>query len=172
MRCTAATKRSARTVVADAPLAEVSLREVTADSVRRVCALDVADDQRGLVAPNAISIAQAYFEPAAWFRAIHVADEPVGFAMLYDPTRTTTPEDGPEVCSLWRFMIDAAHQRRGDGLAALRLVIEHVRTLPGVTRFRTSYVPSPGNASPLYERAGFRPTGAVDEGEIVLELPL
>jgi diamine N-acetyltransferase len=159
-------------VAAEARAAEVSLREVTADSVRRVCALEVAADQKDLVAPNAISIAQAYFEPAAWFRAIHAGDAPVGFAMLYDPTRTKTPEDGPDVCYLWRFMIDAAHQRRGYGLAALRLVIEHVRTLQGVTRLRTSYVPSPGNASPLYERAGFRPTGAVDDGEVVLELIL
>ena len=140
--------------------------------MRSICALDVVADQKGLVAPNAISIAQAYFEPAAWFRAIHAGDQPVGFAMLYDPTRTTTPQNGPDACFLWRFMIDAAHQRRGYGLAALRLLIEHVRTLPGVTRLVTSYVPSPGNASPLYERVGFRPTGEVDDGEIVLELPL
>ena len=159
-------------MVAEAHAAAVSLREVTADSVRRVCALQVAANQHGLVAPNAISIAQAYFEPAAWFRAVCAGDEPVGFAMLYDPTRTKEPEDGPDVCFLWRFMIDAAHQRRGYGLAALRLLIAHVRTLPGVTRFMTSYVPSPGNASPLYERVGFRPTGEVDDGEIVLELPL
>jgi diamine N-acetyltransferase len=150
----------------------VTLREIGANTVRGVCALEVAPTQRHLVAPNAISIAQAYFEPAAWFRAIHAGDEPVGFAMLYDPTRTASPESGPDVCFLWRFMIAAAHQRRGYGRAALQLLVEHVRTLPGVTRFRTSYVPKEGNAGPLYERVGFRATGEVDDGEVVVELRL
>ena len=152
--------------------AAVSLREITADTVRDICRLDVGADQRNLVAPNAISIAQAYFEPAAWFRAIYAGDTPVGFAMLYDPTRTPAPDDGPEVCHLWRFMIDHGHQRRGFGAAALALLLDHVRTLPGVTRFRTSFVPAPGNASALYARVGFRLTGEVDDGEQVMELAL
>ena len=150
--------------------ATVSLREVTSDTVRDVCRLEVTVEQQGLVAPNAISIAQAYFEPAAWFRAIYAGDTPVGFAMIYDPTRTSTPEAGPDTCFLWRFMIDRRHQRLGYGAAALTLVIAHARTLAGVARMKTSYVPQPGNASPLYERAGFRATGELDDGEHVLEL--
>ena len=150
-------------------MASVSLREVTADTVRAICKLDVAPRQRGLVAPNAHSIAQAHFEPAAWFRAIYADDEPVGFAMLYDPTRTDAPEAGPGVAFVWRLMIDARYQGRGYGAAALSLLVEHVRTLPGVEVLRISYVDAPGNASPLYLRAGFVPTGELDEGEIVLE---
>jgi diamine N-acetyltransferase len=157
-------------VAADSRAAAVTLREIDANSVRDICRLEVAPDQRHLVAPNAVSIAQAYFEPAAWFRAVHADATPVGFAMLYDPTRATGPVEKRDVCFLWRFMIAAAYQRRGYGLAALGLLVEHVRTLDGVTRFRTSYVPAPGNASPLYERAGFAPTGEVDDGELVLEL--
>ena len=150
----------------------VTLREVTADTVHAICRLEVAPSQRNLVAPNAVSIAQAYFEPAAWFRAVYADDDPVGFVMLYDPTRTSSPDAGPDVCFLWRFMIAADRQRRGLGRAALDLVVAHARTLSGVTRLRTSYVPAPGNAAPLYERAGFRPTGEVDDDEIVLELAL
>jgi diamine N-acetyltransferase len=150
----------------------VSLREVTAETVREICELEVGPGQQGLVAPNAVSIAQAYFEPAAWFRAVYVGDTPVGFAMLYDPTRTRKPEGGTETCFLWRFMIDHRHQRKGYGAAALQLLVAQVRTLPGVTRFKTSFVPSEGNASPLYERVGFRATGEVDDGETVMELPL
>lgn len=153
-----------------APRAVVTLREVTAKTVRAVCSLSVSPEQQQFVAPNAISIAQAHFEPAAWFRAVYADDTPVGFAMLYDPTRTQAPEAGPDTCFLWRFMIDREHQGRGYGAAALALVIAHARTLAGVTRMKTSYVPEPGNASPLYERAGFKATGEVDEGEHVLEL--
>jgi diamine N-acetyltransferase len=152
--------------------AAVTLREVTAATVREVCHLDVTPAQRRFVAANAVSIAQAHFEPAAWFRAVYADDELVGFAMLYDPTRTAAPDEGPEVCWLWRFMIDARHQRRGYGTAALALLVERVRGLPGVRRFRLSYVPELGNAAPLYLRAGFRETGQVVDGEAVLELEL
>ena len=41
----------------------VSLREVNADTVRAICRLDVSEEQKHFVAPNADSIAQAYFEP-------------------------------------------------------------------------------------------------------------
>lgn len=157
---------------ADPRDAAVTLREVTAGTLRSVVALEVGPDQRGLVAPNAVSIAQAYFEPAAWFRAICTGDAPVGFVMLYDPTRTPVPESGREIAFLWRFMVDHRHQRRGFGRAALRQVIAHARTLPGVTRLRTSYVEAPGNASPLYAQVGFAPTGEIDDGEVVMEIRL
>lgn len=48
----------------------VSLREVTQETVRQVVGLKVAPAQEKFVAGNAISIAEAYFEPKAWFRAI------------------------------------------------------------------------------------------------------
>ena len=54
--------------------ASVELREITSETVRQVTALAVAPDQEGYVAPNAISIAEAYFEPKAWFRAIAAGD--------------------------------------------------------------------------------------------------
>lgn len=151
--------------------ATIELREVVKASVGEVCRLAVAPSQTHLVAPNAVSIAQAYFEPAAWFRAVYANDTAVGFAMLYDPTRTDAPEDGPDVCWLWRFMIDARFQRQGHGAGALALLVEHVSTLR-VARFALSYVPEPGNASALYSRAGFVPTGEMEDGEAVMELLL
>ena len=48
----------------------VELREVTAETVRAICRLTVAAGQDQFVAPNAVSIAEAYFHPTAWFRAI------------------------------------------------------------------------------------------------------
>ena len=43
--------------------APVSLREITADTVIRVTRLSVAESQKGFVAPNAVSLAQALFVP-------------------------------------------------------------------------------------------------------------
>ncbi len=62
----------------------VSFREINAETVRTICRLDVSEEQMHFVAPNAHSIAQAYFEPKAWFRAIYADETPVGFVMLYD----------------------------------------------------------------------------------------
>ena len=59
----------------------VSLLEVTADTVRAICALQTTEEQKRFVAPNALSIAQAYFEPTASFRAIYAGETPVGFLM-------------------------------------------------------------------------------------------
>ena len=88
--------------------------------------LSVAEDQKGFVAPNAVSLAQALFAPEAWYRAIHHSDELVGFVMLEDESLRSPPPEAPKV-SVWRFMIDARFQGRGIGAAALRQVIEHVR---------------------------------------------
>ena len=149
----------------------VTLREVTAATVRAICRLDVAPTQRGLVAPNAVSIAEAYFDPAAWFRGVYAGDDPVGFAMLYDPTRTPAPED-LATCYLWRFMIDARHQRRGYGAAALAQLIAHARTLIGVRSFALSYVPAANSPRDFYARFGFAESGEMDEDEVVMRLAL
>ena len=145
--------------------AAVTLREVAAETVRAVCALEVAPEQRGFVAPNAISIAQAHFEPKAWFRAVYAGDEPVGFAMLYEDV-----EKGEYF--LWRFMVAAEHQGKGYGRHALDLVVAHVRSLPGARELLTSYVPGEAGPRDFYLRYGFVETGEVDEGEHVVRLEL
>lgn len=150
-----------------APLPDVSLREVTADTVRQICRLSetLAPNQQEMVAANAVSIAQAHFEPHAWFRAIYAADEPVGFVMLYDdPERDSA--------YLWRLMIAGPHQGKGYGRRALNLVLDHVRRRPNVRSVKVSYVPIDGNPAPFYQKLGFAPTGEVEDGEVVLRLQL
>ena len=57
------------TIVLD-KTAEVSLREITADTVATICKLSdtLVESQKRMVAPNALSIAQAHFSQHAWFR--------------------------------------------------------------------------------------------------------
>lgn len=148
-----------------APEAIVELREVTGETVRAVCLLHVAPEQRGFVAPNAVSFAEAMFEPKAWFRAVVADGLPVGFVML------SIDVDKPEVY-LWRFMIDQRHQGRGYGRAAIGQVIEHARTVPGATGLLVSWVPADGGPEPLYRGLGFEPTGEMDGDEVVARLAL
>lgn len=151
--------------------ATVNLREITAQTVREITRLAVRPEQQPFVAGNAVSLAEALFHPEAWYRAIYQGDTPAGFVMLYDESLRAAPPPAPEV-GLWRFMVDARFQGQGVGAAALRQVVDHVR---GKGRFRelvVSYVPGPGCAERFYLDAGFRHTGKVDDGEVVLVLPL
>jgi len=150
---------------------QVTLREITADTVRSVIRLSVADSQKGFVAPNAVSLAQALFAPDAWYRAIYVGDELAGFIMLEDQSLRSPRPEKPKV-TVWRFMIDTKCQGRGIGKAALLRVIEHVRAKGLFKTLELSYVPGPGCPEPFYLGLGFLHTGRVDENEIVLELPL
>jgi diamine N-acetyltransferase len=143
----------------------VTLREITADTVRAICNLEVAPEQRGYVAPNAVSIAQAHFEPKAWFRAVYAGETPVGFLMLELDTDA-------EEYFLWRFMIAGEHQGHGYGRGALDLVVAHVRSLPGASKLVSSFVPGEHGPRDFYLRYGFVETGEVDGGEHVIELAL
>lgn len=151
--------------------AAVTLREVTAETVRRICDLRVAPDQESFVAPNATSIAEAHFSPRAWFRAIYADDTPVGFVMLEepDPTAADPPDTVPY---LWRLMIAADGQRRGFGRRALDLVLDDVRTRHQATALLTSCVPGDGSPCAFYRTLGFVETGEIDGGEIVMRLAL
>jgi len=149
----------------------VSLRQITAETVRQITNLSVGPDQQRFVASNAVSLAQALFSPEAWYRAIYVDESPAGFVMLYDESLRAPPPVSPEV-ALWRFMIDTQFQRRGIGTAALGQIIAHVRSRGLFSSLLVSYVPAPGCPEEFYLRAGFKHTGKVDNGEVVLELLL
>ncbi|TAK02780.1 MAG: GNAT family N-acetyltransferase, partial [Chloroflexota bacterium] len=137
----------------------MELREVTAETVREICALQVAPGQRRFVAPNAVSLAEASFASRAWPRAIYADDVPVGFAML-------SIDDVEREYYLWRLMIADGFQGQGYGAAAIRLLVEHVRSLPGAAHLVTSWVPGPGSPEGFYLGLGFEPTGEVDDGEV------
>ena len=145
---------------------EVSLREVTKETLRDVTGLRVSTDQERFVATNAESIAEAHFSPdVAWFRGVYAGDTPVGFVMLED-----NAAEGRYY--LWRFMIDARYQGMGIGRRALELLFEHVRTRPGASVLYTSCVPGEGGPGPFYEKMGFVYTGEEDGGELVMRLEL
>jgi diamine N-acetyltransferase len=149
----------------------VTLREITAETVIPVVKLSVAEDQAQFVATNAVSLAQALFAPAAWYRAIYAGEEPAGFVMLEDPSLRDPPPQEPEVM-LWRLMVDRRFQGQGVGRAAMAQVVEHVRGKGVCKALLTSYVPGPGCPEPFYLALGFRHTGRMDGDEVVMELPL
>lgn len=142
---------------------QVSLREVTKETVRMICNLKVRPNQNRFVAPVSVSIAQAYFEPKAWFRAIYADDTPVGFVMVY-----REPDEGEYF--LWRFLIDARYQRMGFGREAMTLLIDVVRDWPKADALLVSYVPDADGPGPFYQQLGFIPTGEMEGIEEIARL--
>jgi diamine N-acetyltransferase len=143
----------------------VSLRDITMDTARQILQLKVAPGQEKFVADNATSLAQAHFQPHTRFWAIYADETPVGFMQIIDDP------DKPEYY-LWRFMIDAAHQRRGYGRRALQLLIDYIRMRPNATGLELSFVPAEGGPERLYRSMGFVPTGVMEGSEVVARLDL
>ena len=69
-------------------------------------------------------------------------------------------------------MIDARHQGKGYGKAALDLLRDHVQALPGATELLCSYVAGDAGPGAFYRSYGFVDTGEQTHGEIVIRLAL
>lgn len=147
------------------PKPTITLRELTKGNYESVLRLKVKESQTCFVATNTESIAEAHFEPAAWFRGIFADDTAVGFVMLADKPEETEYH-------LWRYMIGDEFQRLGYGRDALQLVIAHVRTRPGATEFLLSFVDGKGSPEAFYASLGFERTGDMDGDETVMRLTL
>jgi diamine N-acetyltransferase len=146
--------------------AMVTLREVTKENLWDIFKLEVAPEQSKFVATNEMSIAQAYFDhEIAWFRAIYADETPVGFLMLSDDAKE-------QKYFLWRLMIDARYQKFGFARQAMDLLFDYVQTRPGAKEILTSYVPGDADPQGFYEKLGFKPTGEVDDGEVVMRRDL
>ncbi|MDX3093825.1 GNAT family N-acetyltransferase [Streptomyces sp. ME01-24h] len=148
----------------------VHLREITDDNREAVRALRVRRHQKQFVASVSLSLKQAAKMQDAnpWYRAVYRGDEPVGFVML-----SWKPPSGPYQGRhfIWRLLIDKRYQGHGIGREVLTQIADLVRA-DGGTELLTSYEPGEGEPWPFYRRFGFKPTGDVDDGEIVLRLPL
>ena len=146
-------------------MTDINLRNVDKDNFKAIFRLRVKPEQEQFVAPNVQSIAEAHFSDKAWFRAIYADNEPVGFVML-----SIIPDKAEYF--LWRFMIDEKHQSCGYGRRSLELVIDYVGSLPNATALYTSHVEGEGSPAEFYAKLGFRHTGEVDDGELVMKLEL
>lgn len=138
------------------PEATVTLREITEETVVQICKLSDAllDPQYRMVAPNAISTAQAHFTDKAWFRAIY-GEKP----------GTSTACGGRK----WQDRVSRSCHPQGlfpyESPDALR---REIRTDETPVGFIMLY----GDADKPDYKLGFEPTGEVDEGEIVVRLAL
>ena len=157
------------------------LEKITGKNVWSILKLRVSEDQESFVAPNDISIIEAYTAITgngyAFPFGIYEGETPVGFLMIgFDADDCW--EDAPSIArgnyNLWRLLIDKNYQNKGYGKEAVRLALEFIKTFPcGKADFCwLSYEPENEIASRLYHSFGFAETGEMDGDEIIAVLKL
>lgn len=157
------------------------LEKVTGKNVWSILKLSVSQEQESFVAPNDVSIIEAYTAITgngyAFPFGIYEDDIPVGFLMVgfdADDYWEDAPSIAKENYNLWRLMIDKNYQKKGYGKEAVRLVLEFIKTFPcGKADFCwLSYEPENEVAKRLYHSFGFAETGEMDGDEIIAVLKL
>ncbi len=144
---------------------DITFRPVTRANFSAVVELTVAPEQAEFVAPNVYSLAEAYLEPSWTPLAIYAGEDLVGFAQF-------GRDDETGRWWLMRYMIDAQHQGKGYGTAALPVLIDLMIERHGCGEIFLGYEPSNDVAERLYARLGFVPTGEMVGSEIVARLEL
>jgi diamine N-acetyltransferase len=158
-------------------MATISLRPIDESNYRESIELSVAPEQRGFVASNVQSLADAYvWRDAAEPYAVYADDDMVGFALLFPltdraPASPVPPDATVRGCILVRLMIDERFQGRGYGRDALEAVVEIVKGR-GLGTLRLSVIQENTDALEFYRRNGFAETGEMEGPEVVMERAL
>lgn len=145
-------------------------REITRDNLRPLLNLAVRPDQVHLVAPNPVTIAQCVYEqPGGYVWGLWDGETAVGLLAMIHPReyQHLEPGDDPDGAYVWRLMIGAEHQGKGYGRAAIALCRDQARAW-GLPRVALSVVQADDSNIGFYEKLGFRRTGGIVDGEIVL----
>ncbi len=155
----------------------LEFRKITEDSFKVCIKLSAGEKDENYVAPNTISLAQAYVAienktctPLPF--GIYRDEVMVGFIMMSYIREDQDDELDENIYEVWRFMIDENHQDKGYGKEALLKAVEYMKTKPEGPSESCflSYVPGNEKAEGLYKKAGFTATGKVEDGEIQMKL--
>ena len=159
----------------------IRLEKINGKNVWDALKLKVSDEQKNFVAPNEISIIEAYTAVTgngyAFPFVIYNDNVPVGFLMIGFDVNDYW-EDAPKIAkgnyNLWRVMIDKDYQGKGYGRKAVALALDFINTLPcGKAEYCwLSYEPENDVACKLYSSFGFVETGEKDGEELIAILGL
>lgn len=140
--------------------------EITTDNFEDAIKIKVSREQEQYIAPVEWSLAQAYAFRDLFPFLIYDEKVPVGFILFL------IDRDEKEPCfEISRLMIGEQYQRKGYGKQAMEKAIEYLK-LMGAKKIELSHLednPYPGK---LYQQAGFRYTGEIEDGERMMELIL
>jgi diamine N-acetyltransferase len=146
-------------------------RDIHRDHVMALIELQVRSDQRHLVAANVMTLAEAPYETGSSVWGLWDEEVPVGLLAMVHPEQFLwhDPGDDREAAYLWRLMIDQRYQGRGYGRAAIAEALDQARDWH-CPRLAASVANVPDSNIGFYERLGFRRTGRIVEGELVISM--
>ena len=131
----------------------VKLVELNSENWYECCNLDITEEQKDFIEPNAISIAQSKFEPTLKPFAIYYKESVVGF-LMYNSIKEDL--DGYWI---YRIMVDKEYQGTGIGKAATELMLSDMAKLLDAKKIVVGYHPENKGAHYLYASLGFIDNG-------------
>lgn len=151
----------------------ITLKEVNEENLDALISMwdHLDDDQKKAVAPNVVSLAEAYIsEGLAWPRVVYLNEIPIGFVMLRLKLSNIKSEDQPAYY-LWRMMIKKDYQDQGYGKKVIDNLIkkcqeDHQKYLYVST---TTHAPMPLK---FYLSCGFENTHDTLDGELILKMKI
>jgi diamine N-acetyltransferase len=155
----------------------ITLHPITPDNWIECMELTPTAEQQahGYVAPNVLSLAQAYAE--RWWTplAVYAGATMVGFVLHgrwpevgFSDHWGDKPKAGIDY--ILRMMIDRRYQGQGYGKAALAALIERIKAQPGCRAIELDYDRDNIAAARLYTGCGFQPIEEHEDGEILARL--
>ncbi|QRG70439.1 GNAT family N-acetyltransferase [Brevibacillus choshinensis] len=150
----------------------IQLKPVTRDNWLEALELQVMEEQKSFVPTVAVSLAKVHIKPDGdgveyLPFAIYHEESMVGFIMH------AFEEETRDMYWINGFLIDASHQGRGYGKAALLQMIDYItQRFSQCQEVRLTVCPHNESALKLYRRTGFAETGDVYGGELVMRLPV
>lgn len=144
----------------------IRLELVSEKTFKRIINMKLSEEQNRFVASNVVSLAQAwlYYDETRPY-AICDDEKVVGFMMLdWDENERTV--------GIWRFMIASEYQKMGYGKAAVIATINMIKEEDKFDMIHLDYVEGNTVARELYYKLGFRENGEIENGEIIMTLPL
>ena len=159
----------------------IRLERINGKNVRDILKLRVDETQKSFVAPNDVSIIEAYIaithHGQAFPFGIYDDETLVGFCMIgfgADDDWEDAPAIAKNNYNLWRFMIDERYQGKGYGKAAMKQILDFIASEPcGPSEYCwLSYESENTAAKALYSSFGFAETGEWDGEEIIAALKL
>lgn len=138
------------------------IREVNEENYEEVIKLELKVDQKEVICTNLESLAEAYiYKDIAKAFAIYNDTIVVGFLLMQVDIKD-------KYFDIWRIMIGKEFQGKGYGEQALRLAI-NFQIQNGAKVIHLSHQTNNYGPSKLYKKVGFKYTGEIEDGEVLME---
>ena len=128
--------------------------------------LEITKAQEDYVALPSEAIAASKFYDYYVNRGVYLGDKPIGFIQYYP----NYDDDKPNEIFIDQLLIDVNSQGQGYGTAAVKLVLDEIKQLPGFNAISICYVEGHDVMKRFFERFNFKVVEQDEFDETIMEL--